>query len=111
MSNPKTNNNVQDTYFFSREKALITALENNYFVIPGSVVKGRQVCYHPGEKQQTDPENLISVPFDKADKFFSESILRKPTNIDYSDHPYGEIELQSKINAIRESISVWGPRL
>jgi hypothetical protein len=111
MSNPKTHHNVQDTYFFSREKALMTALENNHLVIPGSVVKGRQVCYHPEAKQRADPENLISVPFDKADKFFSESILRKPTNIDYSDHPYDASELQSKINAIRESIAVWGPRL
>lgn len=78
---------IEDTYFFNREKAKEVALQQNRIVIYHHHTF-LQICYYDGPPFENAPQNLINVPLEKSVDFFVNTGLRLPTAITGGDLDY-----------------------
>lgn len=74
----ETYSNKLDTYFFDRELARKTALQQNRVKLEHPTIDGLQICYHDGEPFENGPMNLVPVKFEYLSQFIANTRLRHP---------------------------------
>ena len=71
----------EDTYFFDRDLAYLTALAHNPVILENGE-KLEQICYYDGERFEHAPNNLVHVPATEFEQYFSQQEHRIPSRID-----------------------------
>ena len=79
----------EDTYFFDRDLAYQTALAHNPVLLDNGD-KLEQICYYDGDPFEHAPDNLVHVPSDEFEQYFSIHQQRIPSRIDATLKTFNE---------------------